>query len=373
MRHPFPLLVSFVVFAPLTAGCRSEPTLHARAAESPPPAQVVAAPANAPEAPPAPVAEPDPKPVAEPEPARVETEPAPAAEPAADSVSLGYPNDGELENGVQLPLETPALRFNPNRRSTARYATREVLEAIVHAAQVVHDTLPGGRLTVNDLSLEGGGPIVHHGSHRNGRDADILFYLLDDAGEPIESVGAPLDPEGYGHDYKDLSIAEDDVRVHLDAARTWRFLQALLSDERAQVQRIFVVEHVRSMLLAEAERQKAPAAVVERFSHVSCQPGFPHDDHLHIRWFCDPDDIALGCEDMPPIYPRHRAWLAERGKQPVPAVRDRKPPPAKVFGHAEARNKARKKAGSLHPDVRAFLERRKAWLPAPHPGRRYCR
>ena len=27
-----------------------------------------------------------------------------------------------------------------------------------------------------------GGPIPHHGSHRSGRDVDVLFYLLDREG-----------------------------------------------------------------------------------------------------------------------------------------------------------------------------------------------
>lgn len=313
--------------------------------------------------------------------------PPPASEPAADpapepapeapdSISKGEPNDGTLIHGAILPLETDAVRFNSYRKSTARYATQEVMAAIVRAAEVVHEQMPGGRLTVNDLSLEGGGPIPHHGSHRSGRDADILFYLLDDDGKPFESVGAPLDPRGYGHDYKDLSIREDDIRLHLDAPRTWRFVQALIEDDAVPLQRIFVVEHIRTLLLAEAKRQKAPEEVIARFAAVTCQPGFPHDDHMHMRWFCDPGDIPLGCYDMPPVYPWHEAWLAERDSEVVMAPPRRQGPPrpkSKVVSHKEARSKAERRSGGLHPDVKAFLERRKAWLPDPHPGRRWCR
>lgn len=295
--------------------------------------------------------------------------PPPAAPAKSPSQSLGYPNDGTLQNASALPLSTPALRFNPRRPERARFATDEVIQAIERAARKVAQEAPGSQLVVNDLSLQEGGPIEHHGSHRNGRDADILFYLLGEDGTPTPSVGAPLDPEGRGHDYKDLSIKEDDVPVRLDAPRTWRFVQALLEDPNTRVQRIFVVEHIRSLLLEQAQAVGAPAAVIEQFGHVACQPAFPHDDHLHIRWFCHQDDIAGGCEDMHPIYPWHRAYLTSLGVSPKLAVKRRKPPRAKVTSHAQAR----KKAGRLHPSVKRFLERRKAWLPQPHPGRRYCR
>jgi hypothetical protein len=39
---------------------------------------------------------------------------------------------------------------------------------------------------------------------------------------------------------------------------------------------------------------------------------------------------------------------------------------------AEAEQRARKRYGTLHPNVTAFLERRKGWVAKPHPGRPYC-
>jgi hypothetical protein len=104
-------------------------------------------------------------------------------------------------------------------------------------------------------------------------------------------VGVPIEPDGRGWDFHDLVDPADDQRVRIDVPRTWRFVRALLEDDEAAVQRIFVVEHVRTMLLEHAERVRAPRAVRARFEDVTCQPGYPHDDHLHVRFFCSAEDV----------------------------------------------------------------------------------
>ena len=124
---------------------------------------------------------------------------------AFDSTSVRNPNDGSLRGGVPLPLTAPGLRFNPSRDPEARFGTVEVVRALVQAARRVDGELGGLPLTINDLSLAGGGPIPHHRSHQSGRDVDVLFYQLDEnGGEPIESVGAFFDPAG-----KPESISSD--------------------------------------------------------------------------------------------------------------------------------------------------------------------
>jgi penicillin-insensitive murein DD-endopeptidase len=299
-------------------------------------------------------------------------EPPPVVLPAASSsTSIGSPTNGHLAGGVPLPLTGTGFRHNDRRSRDARYGTVEAVTAIVQAAAVVARELPGSELLVNDLGLPRGGPISHHGSHRAGRDADILFYLLDDAGAPLASVGAPIDPDGIGFDYKDLSDPSDDVRVHFDAARTWRFVQALLEQPDSEVQRIFVVEHLRTRLLAEAERSHAPAQLLARFADLSCQPGYPHDDHLHVRWFCSPEDLTAGCEDAAPLYPFRAAQLAAAHVKPVMAARSKSEEPAAVVTQADAERAV--VAAAPHADVLAFLKRRKAWEKQPHPGRPYCR
>jgi len=287
--------------------------------------------------------------------------------PGSVSTSLRGPSNGAVRGAVAFPREGPGFRHNPARPDDARFATVEVVQALVRAALVVAREMPGGQLTVNDLGYAEGGPIAHHGSHQAGRDVDVLFYLLGPDDAPIASVGAPLDPEGRGTDYQDLSIADDDVPLRIDLPRTFRFVQALLEDREASLQRIFVAEHVRAMLLEQGREVGASEEVMTRLAEMTCQPSYPHDDHFHFRFHCTAEDLRAGCRDLGPIYPWREAELQEVGLRPRLAG------PERVRAEITTADQARRRAGPLHEDVRTFLARRQAWMDPPHPGRPYCR
>jgi penicillin-insensitive murein endopeptidase len=294
--------------------------------------------------------------------------------PETTSTSIGGPSSGHVQGAVALPDAGPGFVHNAKRPPEARYGTVELVQAIARAAAVVDRELPGSVLVVNDLGLQQGGRIRQHGSHQAGRDADILFYSLDMQNQPLPSAGVPLDPSGKGWDFKDLTIKEDDQRVKLDAPRTWRFVRALLEEAPDTLQRIFIVEHVRALLLAEAQKVRAPAAVVRRFEDITCQPGSPHDDHMHVRLFCSPQDLGSGCEDSPPIYPWRDQLLQALGLREVVASAYRtRAERADVRARTTTPAQAKKRAGRMHPRVVAFLEQREQWLALPHPGRKYCR
>ena len=286
-----------------------------------------------------------------------------------DSTSLRNPNDGALRGGVPLPLRAPGLRFNPVRDPSARYGTVEVVRALVRAGARVDQELGGLPVTINDLSRERGGPIPHHRSHQSGRDVDVLFYQLGPDGKPIESVGAFFDSDGVGVDFRDLADPNDDIVLQFDLARTWLFLRALIEDEEAQLQQIFVAEHLRTLLLEYARSNDEPSTTVTRFAAMSCQPSYPHDDHFHFRFFCAPDDISEGCRDSAPLYPWHRKRLERAGAQSRPLASKRPSANARIVTHEEARTAA----GPMDPEVERWLDRRKRWAEQPHPGRRYCR
>ncbi len=289
------------------------------------------------------------------------------------SVSVGSTGNGHLIGGVPLPKNGPGFLHNPRRPEEARYATVETVQTIIRSAAAVADAFPDSTLVVNDLCLSEGGPIAQHGSHQNGRDADILFYYLDSKRKPIPSVGVPLDPRGWGWDFKDLTIAKDDVRMQIDLKRSWRFMQALIENSGDLVQRIFIVEHLRTLLLQEAERVKAPRRVRARFELVTCQPSTPHDDHIHVRFFCTADDIKAGCQDNYPIYPWRRQALREVDVEPVIAKRLNRRLRKSVKKRTTSPAEARKRAGPMHIRVKRFLDQRESWLPKPSPGRPYCR
>lgn len=287
------------------------------------------------------------------------------------STSIGGPNDGSIRGAVALPESGPGFRSNGHRpNTTAVYGSVEMVQAIVRAAAVVDEEMPGSVLFINDLGFEEGGPIARHASHQAGRDIDVLFYLLDEDGEPREPIGAFLDPRGRGVDFKDLENPDDDVDVQMDVPRTWRFVQALLEGPNTNhVQRIFVAEHLRTLMVEHARRSRAPRAALERFEQISCQPGYPHDDHLHIRFHCTPEDMAEGCEDSGPVYPWRRDELRALGLQPV----IHRPRRRRARAPRTTAADARAAAGPMHARVTEWLDRREAWLQPPRTGRDFCR
>lgn len=294
--------------------------------------------------------------------------------PGSYSTSIGGPSSGRIEGSVPLPDEGPGYVHNAKRPYGARFGTVELVQSIVRAAANVAQKVPDSLLVVNDLGLQEGGPIHEHGSHQSGRDVDILFYSVDARGKPIASVGVPIDPSGAGIDFKDLRDPRDDQPVRLDARRTWRFVAELIDVADVNLQRIFIVEHVRTMLLEEAARVKAPKKVVQRFADITCQPETPHDDHMHVRLFCTPEDMKHGCLDSPPVYPFRITSLAQLGLSPLMAslqqtIAERRARRARTTTPEQAK----KKAGPMHAKVTAFLKQREAWLKKPSPGRTYCR
>lgn len=289
-----------------------------------------------------------------------------AAEPAGPSTSIGSPNEGRLEGGVSLPARGEGFMLNERRINVdSFYGTTEMIGAIQRAAAVVAREAPGSTLVVNDIGFREGGDIPHHGSHRSGRDADILFYLTSPQGEPVASRGVVIEPDGTGDDFKDLADGSDDEPVKLDVRRTWRFVRALVEDPEALVQRIFVAEHVRTMLLAEGARVRAPRFALERAGDAMCQPTPPHDDHIHLRLFCTAEDMRAGCLDGYPMYPWRRRELAAAGiDEPAMAGR-RREPRVRTPRSAEP-------PPIMHRKVRELLERRRAWSGPVHPGRAWC-
>jgi penicillin-insensitive murein endopeptidase len=128
------------------------------------------------------------------------------------------------------------------------------------------------------------------------------------------------------------------------------------------------------MLMAEAKRVHAPKAIIQRFDDVTCQPDAPHDDHMHVRLYCTPQDLGLGCQDSLPTYPWRLQQLQSLGLRPAIASGAR----SKAEREATAERtttpaEARKKAGPMHAKVVEFLAERQAWIKRPSPGRTYCR
>lgn len=215
--------------------------------------------------------------------------------------TIGSPNRGVLVDGAQLPREAEGLRWL--RGNDRHWGLPRFTQAIARAASRVARERPGARLTVGDLSTPtGGGPLSPHFSHRSGVDADLLFYVttLD---------GAPVDSPGFVHVHAD-GLAEDEAHgrfLRFDVEREWLLVESLLEDPDARIQWIFVSDVVQAMLLEWAVARGEPAETIRRAQAVMLQPhpGGVHDDHVHVRTACAPDEAVAGCENIGP----RRDWL----------------------------------------------------------------
>jgi murein endopeptidase len=165
-----------------------------------------------------------------------------------------------------------------------RYGTPELVGLIERAARTVQDEVPGAVLYVADLSLRTGAFTQWHRSHRNGCDADLIFFATDDDGEP--------EPEPRAmsrYDAEGVAWATDEdgqpVRLHFDTERNWALVKALLADDEAHIARIFISWPLRARLLEYAASQDEEPTLVARAAEVLAQPGDSeaHDDHMHIR------------------------------------------------------------------------------------------
>jgi len=224
----------------------------------------------------------------------------PAESKAKDgSVSEGTPMDGSLTRGEVLPWKGSGYEMlKASRDRRARFGVSELVALVKEAAHKVRHRFRGSLLRVGDLSTRKGGPIDNHGSHQNGRDVDLLFYTLDRNGVPVSPDSfIPFDVNGYSVD--------PPMEYRFDTARNWALVEALIRSDRAEVQWIFVAEHLRQLLLDEAVASRAPKTVIGKARQILKQPGKKaHWDHFHVRIYCPADDLPE-CRDVGPRW----AWV----------------------------------------------------------------
>src|SRR5262245_48181737 len=98
---------------------------------------------------------------------------------AARAQAIGECTPGKLVDAWRLPDQGEGWLVPENWRRRGRsFGTASLIGLIRTAAEHVHTTLPGSLLYVGDLSLPRGGKTRRHRTHREGRDADLLFYAV---------------------------------------------------------------------------------------------------------------------------------------------------------------------------------------------------
>jgi penicillin-insensitive murein endopeptidase len=108
--------------------------------------------------------------------------------------------------------------------------------------------------------------------------------------------------------------------IRLDIAREWLLIKALLSTPGANVQWMFISLPVEGLITDYARARGEDAELVWHAESVMLQPkdSLPHDDHLHLRTACTPDEAVAGCEGGGPYW----SWLPPLPTAPPPETDD---------------------------------------------------
>ena len=219
-----------------------------------------------------------------------------------ETASVGYATDGVLRGGVALSDHGPGY-VRARGDDDTRWAVPRLRSLLERVARAVDAAWPGGApLVIGDLSARDGGGHARHGSHRTGRDADVLFYLLDPSARPRRGSGF------FAFDERGVGSTAAGAIAQLDVARNWALVRALVLDEEAPVQWIFCADGIKGRLLAYAAAHDPDARALIRAAYVLHQPtqGNPHRDHFHVRIACTARERTLGCLDDGPLWPWHR-------------------------------------------------------------------
>ncbi len=232
-----------------------------------------------------------------------------------EPLSFGTTSNGGLHEGVPLPDRGEGfVRARPGE--STRYGTPGLVSAIERTTAEVARRFPGSApMRIGDLSAPGGGRHPRHGSHRTGRDVDLIFYVTDAGGRSRLGRGwLAYNRFGYAVEREVDEGTPSGELFFFDEPRNWWFVRTLVLDDEAAVQWIFCSRGVKSRLLRYAiEHETDPRAIV-RAAYVLQEPSnaAPHDDHFHVRVYCAPRQLAHGCVNVGPVWP----WLRDVIEKP---------------------------------------------------------
>jgi penicillin-insensitive murein DD-endopeptidase len=214
--------------------------------------------------------------------------------------SVGVPQQGVLTDAAALPKKGEGYALL--RGNGRNWGNPRLVSAIQSAARSVARARPGGApLMIGDMSARWGGEASGHSSHRTGRDADLLIYIVTPQGAPLESPGFPrFGPDGLAE------IAKGRF-VRIDLEREWQLVKALVTSREANVQWLFFAHWLEALVIEYARARGEDEELVWYAESVLHQPAdsASHDDHLHLRIACTPDEAVAGCLGGGPYWP----WL----------------------------------------------------------------
>ena len=179
--------------------------------------------------------------------------------------AIGRPSNGCIVGAETLPLTGEGFQVvHPTRQ---RYYAHPALLRVIRELGREAAEKGWGILLVGDLSQARGGPMAYgHGSHQNGLDADVFFYLPERF-LPENEVENPPVAEEVAPDGKtvDSALWRPNIGALLEAAA-----------RLPEVERIFVHPAIKRELCATRQGE---------WLH-KLRPWWGHTEHFHLRLAC---------------------------------------------------------------------------------------
>src|SRR5690606_3218491 len=181
-------------------------------------------------------------------------------------LSLGAPNRGRLQSGVQLPSSDTYTVRDPDIAWGSSHAIEVLVNTIARFRQ---ESGYSGSLIVGAISKRGGGRFRPHRSHQSGRDVDIRLPKIPGAPKGSES---PL---------------------HIDWVATWYLIKAFADSK--EVEYIFLDYPRQRKLYAAARSAGATKAELEKLIQFPAAQNSNnglvrhakgHTQHIHVRIKC---------------------------------------------------------------------------------------
>ncbi|MFT7624823.1 MAG: penicillin-insensitive murein endopeptidase, partial [Myxococcota bacterium] len=223
----------------------------------------------------------------------------------ATTASLGHPYHGRLRDGIRLPFKGA---FHTVQRSTRNrgwvYGTGYLVRGILTSARTVHQMMPPGQpLVLGNLSRRGGGDINMSMSHNSGRDVDMAYYTVDPKGQSVESRYHRFGPDGRSR--------KAPSRYQLDLPRNWAFVKSLLINQEFEIQWVIVAPWIERLMVKHARSAGEHPDTIRQVQRLMMQPSWakPHDNHIHVRVLCSPEDWGKRCKNAGPVWPWNTRML----------------------------------------------------------------
>ena len=208
----------------------------------------------------------------------------------AQSISVGTPRRGHLQNGAELALSGEGWGVLPKtRKRDYRYGIPSLIQLIQDLGSYSvkeHQT----QLFVGNLSGKEG-RYSQSRSHNSGRDADFAFPMKSSVHH------SPVVPRDYIRCLGDLTGTNENTYLDLPVLTSW--IRYILEYPDVEVGWIFLANPIRNAILLELE--SSPPGLQLKAATVLRQPSdsAPHDDHIHVRLFCPPETLPQCVDGQP--------------------------------------------------------------------------